>query len=225
MPGPPGFALVRAVRRLVPRHLRNAWLAEWEGELAWSWQRAQRSKQHPGAARARLLWRALGASSDALWLWRRHGATDMIGFDLRYAARSLRRRPGFVAVVVLTLALGAGAAAAVFSLVNGVLLRPLPFAEPERLVAIQGRATSGDPEQVAPPASYLDYQDMRSQLRGFEQLAAVRGEDVTLTAPGARPARIGAQLVTASAFPPWGCGRCSAAPSWPATSGPARSRW
>ncbi|HEX8455235.1 MAG TPA: ABC transporter permease [Longimicrobium sp.] len=204
MPRPPGFALVRAVRSLVPRHLRDAWLAEWEGELAYAWRRAERSSQNLSAARARLHWRALGASSDALWLWRRHGATGMIGFDLRYAARSLRRRPGFVAVVVLTLALGAGAAAAVFSLVNGVLLRPLPFSQPERLVAIQGRATGGDPEAVSQSSSYADYRDMRAQLRGFEQLAAVRGEDVTLTAPGARPARIGAQLVTASAFPALG---------------------
>jgi putative ABC transport system permease protein len=221
---PPGLGLVRAVAWVVPRHLREEWAAEWEGELAYAWKLATRRGERPAAARARLRWRALGASSDALWLWKRHGATDMIGLDLKYAARSLRRRPGFVAVVVLTLALGAGAAGAVFSLVNGVLLRPLPYPEPERLVALNGRATAGDPEQVAEASSYLDYVDLRDALGGFQHLALVRGQSVTLTASGAAPTRLGVQVVTASAFPTLGIRPILGRPFLPADERPGSER-
>jgi putative ABC transport system permease protein len=220
----PGLRLVRALSWVVPRHLRDEWTAEWEGELAYAWMAAEHRREHPAAARARLTWRAVGASADALWLWRRHGAHDMIALDLKYAARSLRRRPGFVAVVVLTLALGAGAAGAVFSLVNGVLLRPLPFPQPERLVALNGKATGGDPEQVSEASSYLDYLDLRSELHGFRNLALVRGQSVTLTAPGAPPARLGVQVVTASAFPTLGIRPIVGRPFLPTDERPGSER-
>ena len=75
--------------------------------------------------------------------------------DLRYAVRSLRRSPAFAAVGVLTLAVGIGASTAIFTAIQGVLLRPLPYSDPDRVVFIQEkRAVTGQPSSVS-PLNYL----------------------------------------------------------------------
>jgi putative ABC transport system permease protein len=196
----PGMALVRFASPLVPERRRDEWVAEWEGELHWAWRHGADRGLAPGLLRLALLWRAVGALTDALWLRRRHGAHDMLDLDLKYAVRSLSRRPGFVAVVVLTLALGIGATTAIFSVVNGVLLRPLPFEDPARLVRLEGMPTDGNSEKVSTATSYPDYLDLRAATTGFEHLAAVRGSQVTLSAPGTEPQRIGTAIVTANFF-------------------------
>ncbi len=201
VPTPPGLAVVRAISWIVPDFLRGDWVAEWNGELSYAWRDADRRGESPLLTHGRLLWRSLGASLDALWLWRRHGAMNMIGLDLKYAARSLRRRPGFSAVVILTLALGIGATTAVFSVVDGVLLRPLGFQDPDRLVRVGNYALDGNPEKVGGPVfSYPDFADVRDQARSFQQIAAVRGWEVTLTGSGTEPVRIRTAYVTPSLF-------------------------
>src|SRR4026207_158502 len=89
--------------------------------------------------------------------------------DIRYALRQLRKSPGFTLITVLTLALGIGANTAIFSVVNAVLLRPLPYPEPERLVylneAIKGTATS---------LPLPDYIDWRNDAKSFQHLAIAR---------------------------------------------------
>ncbi|MEJ7811034.1 MAG: ABC transporter permease [Gemmatimonadaceae bacterium] len=189
----PGAALVRAIARLVPLHLRDDWAAEWCGELDYYWTARQ-------STRAALLWRCLGALPDAFWLRRRHGGHLMLGQDLRFALRTFGRRPGFAAVVILTLALGIGANTAIFSVVNAVLLRSLPFPDPDRLVMLWGMATDGDSSKVARWSSYLDFTDIRSQARSFEQMAALRASRVALTGGAQEPARLDGAEVTANLF-------------------------
>src|SRR3954452_18171345 len=100
-------------------------------------------------------------------------------YDLRYAVRSLSRSPGFVAVSVLTLAIGIGANTAIFSAVKALLLRPLPYQDPDRVVFIQEkRAMSGVPSSVSP----LNYLDWKNQNRAFEAMAAVTFGTATITA-------------------------------------------
>jgi len=87
--------------------------------------------------------------------------------DLRFALRMLRKNPGFSAVAVLTLALGIGANTAIFSLVNGVLLRPLPYRDPSRLVMVWEKNPNGTPDNVG----YATYLDWKAQNKSFEQIA------------------------------------------------------
>src|SRR6267142_2765490 len=87
--------------------------------------------------------------------------------DLRFALRMLRKSPGFTAVAVLTLALGIGANTAIFSLVNGVLLRPLPYRNPNRLTMVWEKSRDGSRENVG----YATYLDWKSQNKSFEEIA------------------------------------------------------
>ncbi|MFG1690554.1 hypothetical protein ACGF5M_00115 [Gemmatimonadota bacterium] len=91
--------------------------------------------------------------------------------DLPVTLRSLRKRPGFTVVVVLTLALGIGAPTAVFSLVSGVMLRPLPYHDPDRVVGVWESAPFLDRFRVS-PANFLDW---RQQNEVFEDMAAIAG--------------------------------------------------
>src|SRR5213079_1700413 len=88
--------------------------------------------------------------------------------DLRYGLRGLARNPGFIVVAVFTMALGIGANTAIFSVVNAVLLRPLPYKEPDRLIAVRSvNLQSGETFGVSP----ADYLDWREQTQAFDQVA------------------------------------------------------
>ena len=97
--------------------------------------------------------------------------------DIRYAVRSLAKQPGFTAIVLLTLGIGIGASTAIFSVVNSVVLRNLPYRQPDRIVAIQELSEKGTRVQVT-SANFLDW---RAQNTVFEQLAAIREDTANLT--------------------------------------------
>src|SRR5438105_15263380 len=92
---------------------------------------------------------------------------DTLLQDIRFGARMLFKHKGFTAVAVLTLALGIGANTAIFSLVNGVLLRPLPYHNPNRLTMIWEKSRDGSRENVG----YATYLDWKSQNKSFEEIA------------------------------------------------------
>ena len=89
--------------------------------------------------------------------------------DVRYALRQLRKSPGFTTVAILTLALGIGANIAIFSVIEAVLLRPLPFQAPNQLVWLNGKFPMSDQAAVSP----LDFQDYRRDNRSFSCLAVM----------------------------------------------------
>jgi putative ABC transport system permease protein len=118
--------------------------------------------------------------------------------DLRFGARSLRRDPGLTALALLTLALAIGANTAIFSVVDGVLLRPLPFPQPERLVVVAESAPKlGFPEMGGSPPNFNDW---RRSNRVFASLDAVRRRRFTLTGSGGEPQAVAGAAVTGDFF-------------------------
>jgi putative ABC transport system permease protein len=115
--------------------------------------------------------------------------------DLRYGARMLMKNPGFTLIAVLTLALGISANTAIFSVVNGVLLRRLPYADPDRLVMIW-EDPGGNPRNFVNPRNFADWSE---QNQSFEQVAAINVGNVNLTGRG-EPERLINASVSASFF-------------------------
>jgi len=119
--------------------------------------------------------------------------------DVRYAFRMLRKTPGFAAAAILTLALGIGANTAIFSLVSAVLLRPLPFPEPDRLVLVWDDVSSlGGPYSLTEPTP-ADYAAWKEQSRSFTDLAAMTQATYNLTGI-AEPQKLAAVRTTANLF-------------------------
>ena len=196
--------MFRALVRLYPETFRRAYADDMEAFFE------ERLGHQRGAGRVSIWCRtALNLVSTAFaerWASRvplkaREKLMTGLVQDARYALRLLRRQPAFSLFVVLTLAVGIGANAAVFSVVNGVLLKPLPLTDSDRLVAVWSRF---DPESgfdfprfVLSNPEYLDYRDSNRTLSG---LAAYAQSSVTVGGPGGDPERVQAAAVTANFF-------------------------
>src|SRR5918997_6280485 len=123
------------------------------------------------------------------------GFFDMARQDVRFALRTFRHAPGFTTVAVLTIALGIGATAAIFSVVNAVILRPLPYPEAERIVMVwMDNRRLGIKEDVH---SYPNLADLKAQNRTLSHLAPYREGGFNLTGEGAEPQRVMAGVLPA----------------------------
>lgn len=118
---------------------------------------------------------------------------ESIWQDVRYAGRMLRKSPSFTTVAVLTLALGIGANTAIFSIVDGVLLNPIPYEQPDRLVSIYGTNANGTKNSI----SYPNFLDWQRDNQTFETLAAWRGGSFSMTGSG-DPEVLTGQMVSAN---------------------------
>jgi putative ABC transport system permease protein len=175
----PWLWLARLIGVIVPRRLRADWRQEWEAELRYretllaDWDRlGWRNKLN-------LMWHGLGALADALWLQPKRLEEEMFQ-DLRFGLRMLLKDKAFTAVAALTLSLGIGANTAIFSVVNAVLIRPLPFKSPQQLLWIE-ESSDVSPKDPVPGSHFLEWSE---QNRTLESLAGYHVSETTLTGAG-----------------------------------------
>src|SRR5690242_576391 len=124
----------------------------------------------------------------------RHRGGGMTNFwqDIRFGLRVLLKSPGFTVIAVLTLALGIGANTALFSVVNGVLLNPLPLPNPDKLVALYSKTPTFQESSI----SYPNFLDWQKNNHSFSELGAFRSEDYNLTGEG-EPERLHGHMISA----------------------------
>jgi putative ABC transport system permease protein len=189
--------LIRIARVLVPDRRRDEWTREWRGEL---WYRASLLGTSPAApepaSASRLLLRTLGAFPHAFWTLTDELRLDPMLQDIKYAIRGIVTRPAFNLLVIATLALGIGANTAMFSIVYGVLVRPLPYDQPDQLVYMFGSFRGGNQAMVSPP-DYLDYRERNSV---FSSLGARTVFGTTVVTGAGEPERVRRDLASANYF-------------------------
>lgn len=157
-------AWITSLSVLAPSGVRRGWEAEWRAEIEW----------HAGS-RLALAARCVGAPTHALWLRFQNWSLEMFLHDLRHAARLLVGRPAFTALAAGTLALGIGANTAIFSVVYGVLLKPLPYRAPAQLVQLwETNPLRNWTQATIAPANFLDWQ---ARNRVFADMAWYMGSD------------------------------------------------
>jgi hypothetical protein len=190
--------VIDGIRALVHRNQRNVEIQE---ELRSFQDASVDEKMQRGMSREAAL-RVSRAEVDSaesvrhkVWAAGWESAVDSLWHDLHYAVRMLVKSPGFTSVAVLTLALGIGANAAVFSLVNAVLLRPLPYANPNQLVDLSTAKAGVSGAGVSYPAFF----ELRDHSRAFTSAAGFAGHALTLTGHG-DPADVSTVAVTPEYF-------------------------
>lgn len=191
--------LIRALSLLAPPWRRDDWRAEWLGELHFRAARLAAYGRLTRPAELRLLARSAGAVFHVIFLWKHEWGLDMFAQDVRYGLRMLRRRRGFAAVAIGTLALGIGATTTMFSAVHAVLLERLPYPAAERLVRLTGldtRQGQRKPGNLSVP----DVRDFQRRTQLFEAIGTHNyGGYFTITGQG-EPERVPRLLVDPGYF-------------------------
>lgn len=192
--------LYRAALRLLPRGLRGEYGDEAAALFAWQLSRLD------GRARIRFVAGSLadvvrqsvaGRGRRGIWQSdRKESRMESVVHDLRVALRNLVRQPGLTVPVVGALGLGIGLATAMVAVVQGVLLRPLPYPDDDRLVVLRERTESGGLQ----PASVLNFNDWRAGAASFEEMAGVFGPQQATVLGGEEPVRVPVLFVTADFF-------------------------
>jgi predicted permease len=189
----PHLRLIALIGIIVPRQLRADWRQEWETELRYREMLLADWDRLDWRIKLDLLRRSTSAFWDALWLQRRRLEAEVFQ-DLRYGARLLVAHPGFTIVAVLTLSLGIGANSAIFTLLDQVLIRPVPVEQPHELVVVVE-----DGNGTARVVSYPLYSDLRDGNDVLVGLAAYVQRPFSLT-DGVRSERVTGQLVSGNYF-------------------------
>src|SRR4030095_6412634 len=172
--------LIRLIGVIVPRRLRTDWKQEWEAELRHrelllaDWDRVN------WRYKLDLLWRSTSAFWDALWLQPQRLEDEMFQ-DLRFGLRTMRKSPLLTLVAVLSLALGIGANTAIFSVVNALMLRPLPYRAAEQLVKVYQAQPNPAKGMLPSVWSYPRFEVLRNQNQSFAAVAAVAQSAYNLT--------------------------------------------
>src|SRR5215813_8956573 len=188
--------LIRVIGVIVPRRLRADWRQEWDAELQYreellaEWDKLDRRNK------LALLWHSAGAFMDALWLQPKRLEDEMFQ-DLHYGARMLLKSPGFSAAAVLSLALGIGANTAIFSIVNAVLLKPLPYDRPDQIMKLW--TTQPERGALRLPFAAPNFIDLKEQNHVFAEMAVHRGWPFILTRAG-EPLNVFGHRVSAGFF-------------------------
>jgi len=205
----PWLWFVRIIGIIVPRRLRADWRQEWEAELCRREALLADWSKLNWRTKTDLCRRSFGAFADALWLQQRRLESDMFQ-DLRYGTRMLLKSRGFTLVACLSLALGIGANTAIFSLINAVMLKSLPIAEPQRLVLFGTAQTAGIsigfPSDSCDIFSYSMFRELRQRSQSFSDIAALHSFQnrvhglLSGNGPAGETEQISAQLVSGNYF-------------------------
>jgi putative ABC transport system permease protein len=188
------FWLIRIIGIIVPRRLRADWRQEWEAELRYREALLAEWNNLNLKTKFGLFRRSLGAFWDALWLQQLRWEDEMIQ-DLRYGVRMLWKQPSFALIAVCTLALGIGGCTAIFSVVDAVLLRQLPYAQPERIVSLREVDARGRQITFAD----RNFQDVRARNNTLAAVAQYNTQVITVLG-GGEPVRAQVAAVSREFF-------------------------
>src|SRR5262249_17677001 len=193
----PHLWLIALIGVIVPRRLRADWRQEWEAELRYRERLLAEWDRLDWRNKIELLRRSASAFFDALVLQPQRWE-DEVFQDLRFGARMLLKHKGFTAVAALTLTLGIGANTAIFSVMNAVLLRPIPYPDSDRLVMVW--ATDQETRRRQDSTSFPDFTDWREQNQVFAHMAAYSITPFNM-AGGNQPERVIGLVASADLFP------------------------
>src|SRR5262245_35822778 len=173
--------LIRFIGVFVPRRFRTRFRQEWEAEVEYREALLARWDRLDWHNKIELLWRSLGAFWDALWLQPQRLEEDMFQ-DLRFGLRMLLKSPGFTVVAIVTLAIGIGANTTIFTMVNSILFKPLPFKDPDRLLMVWRMNAERTSKEI--PSSVPLFIDWQQRNQVFERMTAFTSGRFNLAGEG-----------------------------------------